>query len=219
MKQRRYYEVGEKVWVKPYQTIGKIVYLDIKPEEKQYKADIEFKNTIGELVTKTFNLWEINKDKREYYKNLNRNILHIPVKYFDEDVEKLQAIEIGDWIDLRSRVDVELGQLEFALVPLNIAMQLPEGYEAHIVPRSSTYKNWGILQTNSMGVIDNSYAGNDDEWLFPALSVKGGTHIKKGDRICQFRITKKMDKDAFRFKTVDELLGSNRGGFGSTGKQ
>lgn len=140
--------------------------------------------------------------------------LQIKVKYF-ADIEPLQKIEKGNWIDLRSAVDIELKKGQFALIPLGVGMKLPEGYEANPVPRSSTYKNFGIIQTNHFGVIDNSYSGNEDQWHFPALATRD-TVIKKNDRICQFRIQEVMPE--VEFVTVNELDEVSRGGFGSTGK-
>lgn len=140
--------------------------------------------------------------------------LQIKVKYFNNEIEKLEKISKGDWIDLRASESVELKAFEFKLIPLGIGMILPEGYEANIVPRSSTFKNFGILQTNSYGVIDNSYSGENDEWKFPALAIRD-TVINKGDRICQFRINKRMEDIEIEF--VDKLNDVNRGGFGSTG--
>jgi len=141
--------------------------------------------------------------------------LTIRVKYFSDKIGKLEYIEgKSDWIDLRSSGDVSLKKGESALIPLGIAMELPEGYEAHIVPRSSTFKNFGIIQTNHMGVIDNSYCGDNDQWYFPALAVRD-TEIKTGDRICQFRIIE--NQPAITFEECEHLKGSDRGGFGSTG--
>jgi len=140
----------------------------------------------------------------------------ISIKYFDEELEKLEKIQIGDWIDLRSAETIELKQFEFKLIPLGVAMQLPENYEAHVVPRSSTFKNFGIIQTNSMGVIDNSYCGDNDQWFFPAIAMRD-TKIEKNDRICQFRIIEKMPH--IKFKEVKELKNKDRGGHGSTGKK
>ncbi len=140
--------------------------------------------------------------------------LKIQVKYFDKEIEKLEKISQGDWIDLRASETVELKQFESKIIKLGIGMILPEGYEANIVPRSSTFKNFGILQTNSFGVIDNSYSGDNDQWGFPALAMRD-TVIKKGDRICQFRINKRMEKVEIEF--VDKLNDVSRGGFGSTG--
>ena len=142
--------------------------------------------------------------------------MQIKIKYFSKDIEKLRYIENkSDWIDLRAAKDIELKAGEFALIPLGIGMQLPKGYEAHVLPRSSTFKNFGLLQTNSMGVIDESYCGDNDEWRFPALAMRD-TVIEVNDRICQFRIIK--HQDAFEFEEVNKLDGVDRGGFGSTGK-
>jgi dUTP pyrophosphatase len=139
--------------------------------------------------------------------------LTIQIKYFS-DIEKISTFDKGDWIDLRSAIDVELKAGEYKLIPLGVGMKLPEGYEANVVPRSSTFKNWGILQTNSFGVIDNSYSGNNDQWHFPAYATREVT-ITKNDRICQFRIQKKMKKPSIvEVENLDEV---SRGGFGSTG--
>ena len=140
----------------------------------------------------------------------------IKVKYFDQEIEKIEKIAIGDWIDLRAAVTIELSQFEYKLIPLGIGMKLPAGYEANVVPRSSTFKNFGILQTNSFAVIDESYCGNEDQWFFPALAMRD-TVIQKGDRICQFRINKKMEQ--VEIIEVEELDEVSRGGIGSTGKK
>lgn len=138
----------------------------------------------------------------------------IKIKYHNKNLEKVTAIENGDWIDLRAAETVSMMAGDFKLISLGISMKLPESYEAHVVPRSSTFKKWGVLQTNGMGVIDNSYCGENDIWRFPALAMRD-TVIKEGDRICQFRIVKKMD--AVSFKTVEHMEDVDRGGFGSTG--
>lgn len=138
----------------------------------------------------------------------------IRIKYFCKDIEKLTKLEKGDWIDLRAAEDVEMAANTFALIPLGIGMILPDGYEAHIVPRSSTFKNFGIIQTNHMAVIDESYCGDNDEWKYPAYALRD-TVIRKGDRICQFRIMKKQPE--LEFVEVDALKARDRGGFGSTG--
>ncbi len=141
----------------------------------------------------------------------------IRIKYFSEDIEKLTYIDgKSDWIDLRAAKDVEMKAGEFCLIPLGIAMELPKGYEAHVIPRSSTYKNFGILQTNSMGLIDESYCGDNDQWFMPALAMRD-TVIHKNDRICQFRIMK--HQPALEFEPVETLGHADRGGHGSTGKQ
>lgn len=139
--------------------------------------------------------------------------LEILIKYHG-DAKPLEILPNGDWIDLRAAEDVEMSAFDFKLIPLGVSMELPEGYEAKIAPRSSTYKKWGILQVNSPGVIDNSYSGDDDIWKFPALALRD-TKIYAGDRICQFRIVEKQPP--VKFREVAHLLGPNRGGFGSTG--
>ncbi len=144
-------------------------------------------------------------------------MINLKVKYFSEDIEKLRYIDgKSDWIDLRSAADVELKAGEFKLIPLGIAIELPHGYEAHVVPRSSTFKNFGVLQVNSMGVIDETYCGDNDQWFMPVLAVRD-TKICVNDRICQFRIME--HQPALTFEQVDHLEGADRGGFGSTGKQ
>lgn len=141
--------------------------------------------------------------------------LPLKIKYFDKSIEKIEKTEKGDWIDLRSAADVSLNKGDFALIPLGVGMVLPDGYEAHIVPRSSTFKNWKIIQTNSVGIIDNSYSGENDQWMMPVYAVED-TEIKKNERICQFRILKKMP--ALEIQEVEHLNDVSRGGFGSTGK-
>ena len=138
----------------------------------------------------------------------------IKIKYHDNELEKIKEIAIGDWIDLRAAETVTMNNGDFKLISLGISMKLPEGYEAHVVPRSSTFKKWGVLQTNSMGVIDNSYSGTNDIWRFPALAMRDTT-INKNDRICQFRIIKRQP--TVQFEEVETLDSVDRGGFGSTG--
>ena len=140
-------------------------------------------------------------------------MLEVKVKYFT-DIERIKKIEKGDWIDLRSVEDVELKTGEFKLINLGVGMILPDGYEAHIVPRSSTFLKFGIIQANHCGIIDNSYSGNNDEWKFPAIALRN-TKIHKNDRICQFRLMKKMED--VTLEEVEHLNERDRGGFGSTG--
>ena len=141
---------------------------------------------------------------------------NIKIKYFDKDIDKLEYIDgKSDWIDLRASEEVELKQGDFKLIPLGVAMELPNGYEAHIAPRSSTFKNFGIIQANSVGVVDQSYCGDNDMWKFPAIAMRD-TIIHKNDRICQFRIMRNQPEIVF--KEVEKLAGKDRGGFGSTGK-
>lgn len=140
----------------------------------------------------------------------------IKIQYKDDTIERLKYIDgKSDWIDLRAAEKIELKQGEFKLIPLGVAMQLPEGYEAHIVPRSSTYKNFGIIQTNHTGIVDESYCGPNDWWYMPAYALRD-TVIEKNDRICQFRIEKHQPQVVF--EEVTALTGLDRGGIGSTGK-
>jgi dUTP pyrophosphatase len=142
--------------------------------------------------------------------------MNIKIKYLNDQIKKLEYIDgKSDWIDLRSAERIELKAGEFKLIPLGIAMELPEGYEAHVAPRSSTFKNFGILQANSIGIIDSSYCGDNDWWYFPALAVRD-TVIEVNDRICQFRIME--NQPHIDFEPVEHLTGKDRGGFGSTGK-
>ena len=141
----------------------------------------------------------------------------IKIKYFTDKIEKLAYIDgKSDWIDLRASEEVTLKQGEFALVPLGVAMELPTGYEAHIVPRSSTYKNFGVIQANHCGVVDGSYCGDNDMWRMPVIAMRD-TQIHVNDRICQFRIMKNQPE--ILFEEVEHLEGKDRGGFGTTGKQ
>lgn len=141
----------------------------------------------------------------------------LKIKYLNDRISRLEYIDgKSDWIDLRAAERVEMKAGEFRLIHLGVAIQLPEGYEAHIVPRSSTFKNFGILQTNSMGIIDESYCGPNDWYRFPALAMRD-TVIEENDRICQFRIEKHQPQIVF--EEVEELTGKDRGGFGTTGVQ
>lgn len=138
----------------------------------------------------------------------------IKIKYKHKDAKRIEKIPQGDWIDLRADETVELKKGEFKLIPLGVAMELPKGYEAHVAPRSSTFKNFKIIQTNATGIIDESFCGNENYWFFPAYAMED-TKIERGDRICQFRIMKKQP--TIIFKEVEKLENENRGGHGSTG--
>ncbi len=139
----------------------------------------------------------------------------IKIKYFGQDLEKLEYIGGKSyWIDLRASETVELKAGDFKLIPLGVAMELPPGYEAHVVPRSSTFKTYGILQTNSCGVIDGSYCGDQDMWKMPVYATRDTT-IQKGDRICQFRIMENQPEIVFQ--ETEFLENKDRGGFGTTG--
>lgn len=144
--------------------------------------------------------------------------LEIKIMYHDngvgEKLEKIEKISVGDWIDLRAAETVHLYPNTYKAIPLGVSMKLPEGYEAHIAPRSSTFNKWGIVQTNGVGIVDNSYSGDNDEWKMPVWSV-GDVTVHKNDRICQFRIMKRMPP--IKFTEVETLGSVDRGGFGSTG--
>ena len=141
----------------------------------------------------------------------------IKIKYFTDKIDKLTYIDgKSDWIDLRAAEDVILSEGEFKLIPLGVGMELPKGYEAHVVPRSSTFKNFGIIQTNHQGVIDSSYCGDNDQWFMPVYALRD-TQIHVNDRICQFRIMENQPK--IFFDEVEHLSHPDRGGHGSTGKQ
>ena len=141
----------------------------------------------------------------------------LKIRYLSDKIEKLRFIDgKSDWIDLRSAEEVNMKAGEARLISLGIAVQLPKGYEAHVVPRSSTFKNFGLIQTNHMGVIDESYCGDHDEWKVPVMAVRD-TCIHVNDRICQFRIM--AHQPALQFEEVEHLEGCDRGGVGTTGKQ
>lgn len=142
--------------------------------------------------------------------------MEIKIKYHDSSLPKVVSIEQGDWIDLCAAEDTMMKAGEFRIIPLGVSMKLPDGYEAHLAPRSSTYKKWRILMTNSVGVIDNSFCGENDIWGFAALAVED-TFIHKGDRIAQFRLMKKMEP--VQFIEVEHMEDNDRGGFGSTGSR
>lgn len=141
----------------------------------------------------------------------------IKIKYFTDKLERLAYIDgKSDWIDLRAAEDIDMKAGEFKLIPLGVAMKLPKGYEAHIVPRSSTFKHFGIIQTNHQGIVDETYCGDGDQWFFPAYAMRD-TQIRVNDRICQFRIME--HQPTICFEEVAALLDQNRGGIGSTGIQ
>ena len=139
----------------------------------------------------------------------------VQIKYFSKEILPVEKTEKGDWIDLRAAANVNMKAGDFAYIPLGVGMILPEGYEAQVAPRSSTYKNFGIIVVNSPGIIDNSFCGDEDEWKLASYALRD-TEIHVNDRICQFRLVQKQP--AFEFQTVDHLKSESRGGFGSTGK-
>lgn len=192
------------------------------PYEKNYFLETGKVNEIDRKYRKFFviykdgNIFSYDAEQAGLFDHV-KMVVPLKVKYFSEDIEKLRYIDgKSDWIDLRASEDIELKKGEFKLIPLGIAVELPTGYEAHMIPRSSTYKNFHILQTNSMGLIDESYCGDNDQWYFPALAMED-TVIHKNDRICQFRIMKHQPE--LQIIEVEHLTGADRGGIGSTGKQ
>lgn len=141
----------------------------------------------------------------------------IQIFYHSKEIEKLTYIDgKSDWIDLRCAEEVSLAAGEFRMIDLGISLRLPDGYEAIVAPRSSTFKNFGILQVNSIGIIDESYGKNstDDRWMYPVVAMRDTT-IHVNDRIAQFRILEHQPR--IRFEEVEERPGNARGGFGSTG--
>ena len=142
--------------------------------------------------------------------------MKIQIKYHNSNIPKLKKLTQGDLIGLYAAETVELKAGEGGLISLGVSMKLPCGYKAQVYPRSSTFKTWGVLQTNSVGQIDNSYCGNNDIWKYPVYATRDTT-ILEGDRICQFEIVPIMAD--IEIEEVDSLDGTNRGGFGSTGKR
>ena len=156
--------------------------------------------------------------------------MKIKIKYFSKDYPRLEKIAKGDWIDLRVDTikewngevveDDDWGTIFYSKgdvikVGVGVAMELPNGYEAEIRPRSSTFRNSGLIQTNSVGTIDNSYCGDNDEWMIEFIAMRDGT-MKRFDRVCQFRIWENQPE--FEFEEVDRLENKDRGGYGSTGR-
>ena len=138
--------------------------------------------------------------------------MEVKIKYL-RDITPLEKIDKGDMIDLRAGEDAVIHKGELTMIPLGVAMQLPEGYEAHVYPRSSTFKKWGIIQANHVGIIDNSYSGPNDWWMLSAIAMRDTT-IHAGDKICQFRIVERQPSIKF---VEGRMEGEDRGGFGSTG--
>ena len=140
----------------------------------------------------------------------------IRIKYFSDAVPPLCQVDSkSDWIDLYAAETITLRAGESALIPLGVAMALPEGYEAHVAPRSSTFKTYGLLQSNGVGVVDWSYRGDEDQWKMPVYATRDVT-VEAGSRICQFRIVR--NQPPISFQVCEHLDGPSRGGFGSTGR-
>lgn len=152
-------------------------------------------------------------------------MMNIYIKKHNPKLIMPEQVAGSDWIDLRAAEDIWIPEGEFALIDLGVSIDMPYGYEAHVIPRSSLFKNFGLIQTNSMGLIDNSYCSDNDRWKFPAYCLQGrdfidgrkGTMVHLNDRICQFRVVE--NQPSITFREVDSLSGVTRGGFGSTGVQ
>lgn len=169
-------------------------------------------NQYGSYHTKIY----VGAKRKIERKEVSMNNLKIRIKYFDDEIKRVEKIGIGDWIDLRCAKDVTLKAGEHMYIPLGVAMELPKGYEAWLTTRSSTAKKFGIYHCDDVGVIDGSYCGDNDEWKLPAIALRDTT-IHKNDRIAQFRIHKVMP--TVEFEEVESLGNPDRGGLGSTGKQ
>lgn len=166
-------------------------------------------NRIDKVVVKT-----LDGEQKDFVASNSSEELEVKIRYISSTIPHLEKIDVGDWIDLYAAKDVKLEAGDFTLIPLGVAMKLPEGYEAIIAPRSSTFKKYGIIQTNSIGVIDNSYCGNNDQWMLAVYATRD-IRIPANARICQFRIQKRQPE--IRFVECDDLGSVDRGGFGSTG--
>ena len=175
--------------------------------------DLDVKDKNGMIWGVSASHVELTDDEKEEY--VNKNALEIKIKFHDDELIKPEKISKGDLIDLRAAEDVEMKAGEFKLISLGVSMKLPEGWKAQMYPRSSTFKNFGIIQANSVGQIDNSYSGTNDIWKFPAIALRD-TVIHKNDRICQFEIV--PIQPPIKFTEVQVLDDEDRGGIGSTGK-
>lgn len=221
MTQQKQFKDGQMVWIKSERKKG-VVKGRTRSIPVKYLVEIivnfsrDTQERTTKLLTLSANEIDIYKEKKniQNQSKQQRKPLQIKVKYFDKEIPKIEKINHGDWIDLRAAETVKLKQFDFKLIPLGVGMKLPKGYEVNIVPRSSTFKNYGVLQTNSFGVVDNSYSGNEDQYHFPALAMRE-TVINKGDRICQMRLNRIMPN--VEFEVVEQLDEVSRGGFGSTG--
>jgi dUTP pyrophosphatase len=204
-------QVGDIVFDEFQSIEGKVIEINQSKNTAKVQATTDEDEII---LSRLANLTVLQQSARKTANKVSSNPLKIKIKYFNPESTKLSKITKGDWIDLRSAVTIELKAGESTVIPLGVAMKLPDNHEAYALPRSNTFKTYGIIQTNSKGIIDNSYSGNDDQWGLPVYATRD-TKINFDDRICQFRIQEKMPE--ITFEEVDYLEGDNRGGFGSTG--
>lgn len=212
MKKKRFYKTGETIFLHEKKTTGKVVRvipkdLSIEVLYKKIKEDGKL-----ETLTETFLLENVDKYRPAKF-NVN-------VKYMDGQDKKLELEKNGDWVDVYTNEETTISQFEQALIPLGFALEIPKGYEAFLAPRSSTFKNHGVIVANSFGIIDNTYCGDEDEWKLSVVALRETT-IPKGAKIAQFRLIKSMtDHDgakSIKFNEVDTLDNESRGGFGITG--
>ena len=243
------FKVGDYVKIKEGLTeegtgICKEKLIEIYQNNKGIIVEIDCDNDI--LVKfDEFTEWYFDEDELELLKGEDYNKMKIRIKYF-EGATKLNKIDKGNWIDVYSREDIFVKEGERAMIPLGFALELPQGWEGHLAPRSSTFKTWGIIQTNSVGVVDDTYIGDNDEWCMPVYCLKSkdfidktdndkiknidlynseeslrnkvfGTLIHKGDKIGQFRIMEVMPE--IQFEEVESFGNEDRGGFGTTGSK
>ena len=196
------FKVGDRVIAKGKYTGGVITNVMESIEGDMY--EIKYNDGLNDIYVYT--QYDLELDL-----GVSDHIPEVKIKYFG--LENMS--QHGDWIDLRSAEDIALEKGDYHLIPLGVAMEIPRGYEAHIVPRSSTFSKYGVIQTNGMGIIDNEYNGDSDQWYMPVYATRT-TVIGKGDRVCQFRLVKSMGE--VEFVRVDNLGNHDRGGLGSTGK-
>lgn len=228
------YQVGDKVRVKNITTQEEFEEMDFNSDcgfDDFCLEDSKMAQFFGKIVTIEFVAAEggylIKEDKDgfwwdDYMFDELVSELIIRVKYFD-GATKLKKITKGNWIDVYANKDMFIEEGTRAMIPLGFALELPNGWEGHLAPRSSTFKTWGIIQTNSVGVVDDTYIGDNDQWHMPVYCLQGkdsvdgqlGTIIKKGDKIGQFRIMEVMPQ--IEFEEVDSFGNADRGGFGTTG--
>ncbi len=212
LKKKRFYKTGEVIFLHEKKTTGKVVRVIPKDlsVEVLYKKLTE--NGGVESVTETFLLENVDKYRPAKF-NVN-------IKYMEGQDKKLAIEKNGDWIDVYTNAEVFIHQFEQELIPLGFALEIPKGYEAFLAPRSSTFKNYGVIVANSFGIIDNTYCGDTDEWKLSVVALRE-TAIPKGAKIAKFRLIKSMtDHDgakSIKFNEVDTLDNESRGGFGTTG--
>lgn len=209
-------QLGDLVFDNQQKLDGKVTFINNKDKTAKVEVITNINEETSERTTKLVvcQLANLTVYKSKQQSKKSQAPLKIKVKYFNKDITKLSKITKGDWIDLRVAETVELKAGESRVIKLGVGMKLPEGFEASVVPRSGTFKNYGVIQTNHFGVIDNSYSGNEDEWKFSVYATRDIV-INFNDRVCQFRIQRKMPN--LILEEVEELDEVSRGGFGSTG--